>query len=368
MADKDEIFIHKVLYNQKLDDIIKLYYGDLTQPQLCSMRKHVSYGNQTHSNLHVRPGGDFVGSEPFCNEILILPAENILEKYNFYASYSRLEAFSDHHMNIENTYRSTELKIGFAERSHIQRFQEKIDPLFAIAFCQVSDGICNILSQKDHYKESLKDYTTDYFKEAGARIAEHSAELYSSVNALEGMLFKYSTSNEKGIRQTLKREIIKEHKKVSELMPHVVDKVVKKYAKTTQYNSLHSSTRAMKISDQFAKHGGARPVVLKKSFDRYLKFVKYGKYAPDLGTVIDFVDANYSAYKDYNTKSDWQKTLVTKDSAVLGFIIGTEVALLLFPPTSVPLLICAAISVTGATIASNLTERIANWGYEKWLQ
>ncbi len=372
MAVGDEVFIHKVQRNEKIDSIIEEYYGVLPFEHMCAMRNHIYYLNQTHSYYTVRTPGTSVASEPYEGELLMLPAQKTLKDYYLVearGNHPQIGAFANHPITREDGHRLSNLSISFGARSDINRFQETFDPLMAIAFCEISDGICYILSQKEKHREYFKEYTGNYFKESAEKIAESGAEFYASLNTVQKLLVDYSSSNEMTVRQGLKKEIIKAHKEMTKNLSPLVKDWAQKYMKPNQYKSLSSSSRAMDVSDLYAKVGAPRPVILKKSFDTYLKYVKYGKYAPALGTLADFVDANYDAYKDYKLHNNvWQKNLFKKDAGILplvfvGYALGSIVII-----EGLPLLLLAGIGVVAASAVSHLFESTAEYSYDRWLK
>lgn len=355
MARGDEVFIHKVQRNDKIDSIIESYYGVLPNDHMCAMREHIGILNQTHSAYTLRPSGQSVSTEPYPGEFLILPSEKTIVGYDLKKHSHFLNGFKNH--PFRDASQRQNLRLDFTLRADVNRFQEKFDPLMAIAFCEISDGICNILSQKQEHREYFKEYTTDYFKESGEKIAERGAEFYASINAVEGLLVKYSSADGMAVRQGLKKEIIKAHKEMTKNLTPLVKEWAQKYTKQGQYRSLTSSNKAMDLSDLYAKAGAPRPVILKKSFDTYLKFMKYGKWAPALGTLADFVDANYDAYKDYKlVDNKWQKNLFKKDAGVLGLIIAGEVMGVIIIASGMPLLLGAVVTVAVASEAAHWAE------------
>lgn len=360
MAAGDEVFIHKVKRSEKIDSIIEEYYGVLPHEHMCAMRNHIYYLNQTHSAYTVRTPGTSVAAEPYTNEFLMLPAEKTLKDYYLIearGNYPQIGAFANHPITREDGHRLGDLSISRGVISDVNSLQEKFDPFMALALCEISDGICHILSQKEPHREYFRAYTTDYFREAGTKIAERGAEFYASLNTVQKLLVDYSSSNEMTVRQGLKKEIIKSHKEMTKSLSPLVKNWAQKYMKPNQYKSFTSSSRAMDVSDLYAKAGAPRPVILKKSFDTYLKFMKYGKYAPALGTLADFVDANYDAYKDYKlVDNKWQKNLFKKDAGVLGLIIAGEVMGGLIVISGTPLLIGAVVTVAVAGVAAHWAE------------
>ncbi len=366
MAKGDEVLIHKVLPNETIDSIIKSYYGTLPGPHLCSMRDHLHYLNREQSNYTPRPGGISVGTQPSQGEFLILPSIETLNAFNFHSNQAQLSAFSSFPTMSRDTRH--DLRLDFSLRSDVNKFQKNVDPLLAIAFSEILDGIFYILSKKEHWNEKLKDYTGDYFKEIASKIAERGAEFYASLNAFEETLFKYSSSKEKVARQALKKEVVKAHKEMNKSLSKLVQKWFQKNASSNSVKSLVNSNKAMDSADLYFKNGGPRPVILKKSFDRYLKFLKYGNLVPEIGTLADFLSVQYGAFTAHKNGKDWEKELFIKDAGVLGLIGGTAFAGVIIGAAGIPLLIGAVISISFAATGSAFIEDKATWVYEKWLQ
>ncbi len=365
----DEVYIYKVQRNDKIDDIIEGHYGVLRGAHLNAMRDHIGYLNRNQSAYTQRPGGIEVGSEPYQGEFLILPGEDTLTYYGFHTQNPRLEAFAYHPITALRNHNNDDLKLGFGLRADVNRLQEKMDPLMAIAFCEISDGICHLLSQNEKHREILRDYSVDYFKESGAKVAEKGAEFYASLNAVEKLLGKYSVATEKATRQELKKEIIHAHKEMTGQLSPLVKSWAKKFTNANQYKSFSSASKAMDVADLYARNGGPRPVILKKSFDRYLKVLKLGKYAPAIGTLADFVDANYAAYKDYQLHNGvWQKDLFKKDAGILPLVFVGEALGAMVIINGLPILLAATITVAAASLASNYVEYLAGLLYDRWVQ
>jgi hypothetical protein len=92
-----------------------------------------------------------------------------------------------------------------------------------------------------------------------------------------------------------------------------------------------------------------------------------GEFLPSGLSLLAFIEAQFAALKAKKEGKDWQKELFVKDSAVLGMMVGAEIAGLILP-ASLPILILiglsALISYTGDKILESKSEDV----YEKWLQ
>jgi hypothetical protein len=222
MQPNKEVIIHKVELMDKLDSIIRAYYTMPSQEHLHAMRAHVQNLNSNYSSSTVQPGGKVVQVDPSEGEFLLLPNKETLHHYSFHQQVPQNSGFAD----SPNRFLDRNLRLDFGSRDRLNKFQKNVDPVAAISFCEITDGLRYNLSQKPAWKDILKDYTTDYFKEAGAKLAERGAEFYASVNELEALLLKYGTSSEKFVSQELKNAIKETHKEMSKKLSDLLKKYI----------------------------------------------------------------------------------------------------------------------------------------------
>ena len=362
-----DILVHKVGPHESLDDILYSNYPIPSDKHLNALRALVGNLNSGHGYCSVSNCGADIYTEPEHNDFLLLPTNEDLNWHGYFDDKPDFSSY-DFHGSCYNMKH-----VGHDKRLPMLQFQRHVNPVEAISYCEMIDGLCANLAEKKEFKwsEHFKDYLTEVSKETANKFAERGVEIIKLITKMETIAGAYGSSVEMKVRQPLKKEFLTLHKELNHLFPKVFKTYVAKNSTSTHSKSMISSNKWLDAADRSARNSGshiAKTVVLKAtSFNRYLKYMNVGEFFPTGLSLLAFAEAQYSALKAKKEGKDWQKTLFVKDSAVLGMMMGVEAASVIIP-TSLPLVV---IIILGAGIsygAEQMFESFSEGAFEKWLE
>ncbi len=359
-----EAIVHKVSYGENLDNILLSTYSIYSESHLHGLRSYVANLNFSHSNCRVSEDGKDIFYQPECHDFLLLPTEFELNSKNFYSEDTlRASEFGKygHYRGVINTY------IEPQKRILIQNFQKDICPVAVMSYFEIMDGMCATLAEKKEHKwsEYFQNYASEVSQETVKSFAERGSGIYSEIKKLDALAISYGATREMRERQTLKSQIKETQSKIQKEFSKTLKSYIEKNSHKTHTKAVFNTRKLLNAADR--NNGKPRPIILKSDIDRYLKYMKYGKYFGDGLTLYAYVDAQLDALKAKKEGGNWQKELFIKDSGVLGMIVAANIIVLMIP-AEIPILVGAALTAGSVYGVEQLVEHYSEKAYDKWLE